>query len=317
VIFNGKDVTKLQMHMRAREGMGYLPQEHSVFRKLNVEQNVLAILEAMPFYRTLKRKLTRTERYKKTDEVLEKFGLTHLRKNSAARLSGGERRRLEIARCLVADPLLILLDEPFTGIDPQTIDEIKDIVADLRHQGIAILVTDHQVEKVLDITDRSYLIKAGQVLTHGTPKQLVSDPVAIKAYFSKDLVKRFGGDDTASHATPGRETPAARPIVEAPPQPSEAILRRVTEAETIRGLVEQLRGADLEQAGGELVRRGLAAVPALLEALERRDVELRGNAFEVLQVVVDMDLPFDPFAPEGQRRMQLALLRDRLIRDAA
>src|SRR5262249_28689059 len=156
IIFDGKDVTSLPMYRRARLGMGYLPQEHSIFRKLSVEQNILAILELQPVYRRLKRRLTATERKQKCDEVLEQFGLTHLRKNNSARLSGGEKRRLEIARCLVCDPLLILLDEPFTGIDPQTIEDIQNIVRDLRHQGIGILVTDHRVREVLSITDRSY-----------------------------------------------------------------------------------------------------------------------------------------------------------------
>src|SRR5437588_4178812 len=172
VTFNGQDVTLLPMYRRARLGMGYLSQETSVFRKLTVEQNILAILEAMPVYRTLGRRLTRAERHEKADKVLEKFGLTHLRKNNAARLSGGEKRRLEIARCLVCDPLLILLDEPFTGIDPQTIADIQQIVRGLREQGIGILVTDHRVREILMVTDRSYLIKAGKVLTSGTPQQI-------------------------------------------------------------------------------------------------------------------------------------------------
>ena len=162
VLFDGQDVTPLPMYRRARLGMGYLPQETSVFRKLTVEQNILAILEVLPVYRSLGRKLTRAERYQKTDEVLEQFGLSQLRKNNAARLSGGEKRRLEIARCLVCEPLLILLDEPFTGIDPQTIDDIQQIVRDLRNPGIGILVTDHSVREMLTITDRSYLIKAAR-----------------------------------------------------------------------------------------------------------------------------------------------------------
>src|SRR5262245_58737009 len=136
VVFNGQDVTHLPMYKRARLGMGYLSQETSVFRRLTVEQNILAILEAMPVYRSLGRKLTRSERHQKTDEVLTQFGLTRLRKNNAARLSGGERRRLEIARCLVCEPMLILLDEPFTGIDPITIADIRQIVRDLSCQKI-------------------------------------------------------------------------------------------------------------------------------------------------------------------------------------
>ena len=140
VLFDGKDVTALPMYRRARLGMGYLAQETSVFRKLTVEQNILAILEAMPIAAAASAgRLTRAERWKSTDAVLEQFGLNKVRKNNAARLSGGEKRRLEIARCLVCEPLMILLDEPFTGIDPQTIGDIQQIVRDLRHEGIGIL----------------------------------------------------------------------------------------------------------------------------------------------------------------------------------
>src|SRR6185436_11906444 len=134
---------------------------------LTVEQNLLAILEIMPSCRSLGRRLTRAERYQRTDVMLEKFGLTHLRKNNAARLSGGEKRRLEIARCLVCEPLLILMDEPFTGIDPLTIADIRKIVLDLRNQGIGVLLTDHNDREALKITTRSYLIKDGTVRTHG------------------------------------------------------------------------------------------------------------------------------------------------------
>src|SRR3989475_7281503 len=182
VWFNGQDVTELPMYKRARLGMGYLSQETSVFRRLSVEQNILAILEAMPASREKGRPLTRQERRQTTDRALEQFGLTRVRKNKASRLSGGEKRRLEIARCLVCQPLLILLDEPFNGIDPITIADIQQIVLDLCRQGIGILLTDHNVRETLKITDRSYLIKDGQVRTHGTPYQIVNDPIAINEY---------------------------------------------------------------------------------------------------------------------------------------
>src|SRR5437660_6478166 len=182
VYFNGADVTALPMYRRARLGMGYLSQETSVFRRLTVEQNILAILEAMPVCRSLGRRLNRRERWQRTDAVLDQFGLTRVRKNNAARLSGGEKRRLEIARCLVCEPLLILLDEPFTGIDPKTIADIQEIVRDLRRQGIGILLTDHNVRETLKITDRSYLIKDGKVRTHGRPQQIIHDPIAINEY---------------------------------------------------------------------------------------------------------------------------------------
>ena len=155
VRFNGHDVTLLPMYRRARLGMGYLAQDTSVFRKLTVEKNILAILEAMPMSRSLGRSLTRKERWERTDAILDQFGLNRVRKNNAARLSGGEKRRLEIARCLVCEPSLILLDEPFTGIDPITIADIQQIVRTLCKQNIGILLTDHRVSEVLRITDRS------------------------------------------------------------------------------------------------------------------------------------------------------------------
>jgi lipopolysaccharide export system ATP-binding protein len=301
VFFAGHEVTRLPMYRRARLGMGYLSQETSVFRKLTVEQNILAILEAMPFYRSLGRKLTKAERYRKTEEVLEKFGLSHLHKNNAARLSGGEKRRLEIARCLVCDPLLILLDEPFTGIDPQTIEDIQQIVRGLRDQGIGILVTDHRVREILTITDRSYLIKGGRVVTHGTPQQIVRDPIAISEYlgnsFTEDTLGRSG---TATS--------------EAAPTPIQAI-HQVVEQEKVHRLIDRLQAND-PAAVGELLQRGAEAVPALLEALERRDVELRRHAFAILQRLLGAQVEFDPFAPEAQRRQQIAQLREGTERKA-
>src|SRR5215471_2082509 len=193
VWFNGQDVTELPMYKRARLGMGYLSQETSVFRRLSVEQNILAILEAMPASREKGRTLTRHERRQTTDRALEQFGLTKVRKNKASRLSGGEKRRLEIARCLVCEPLLILLDEPFTGIDPITIADIRQIILDLRNQGIGMLLTDHNVREALKITDRSYLIKDGKVRTHGSPQQIIHDPIAISEYLGKGFNDNFFG----------------------------------------------------------------------------------------------------------------------------
>jgi lipopolysaccharide export system ATP-binding protein len=300
VSFNGQDVTALPMYRRGRLGLGYLAQDTSVFRKLTVEQNILAILEAIPVYRTLGRKLSRAERYQKTDEVLEKFGLSHLRKNNAARLSGGEKRRLEIARCLVCDPLLILLDEPFTGIDPQTIEDIQNIVRSLRDQGIGILVTDHRVREILMITDRSYLIKGGKVLTHGTPQKIIRDPVAIAEYLGNSFTEDGFG------------RPSAPAAAEPPP---EAAIHQVVEQEKVHRLIDCLKDDD-GTAADELLRHGLGAVPALLEALERRDVELRRQAFEVLRMLLGGKAEFDPYAPEAQRRQQITLLRERTGRKA-
>jgi lipopolysaccharide export system ATP-binding protein len=302
VWFNGQNVSRLPMYRRARLGLGYLSQETSVFRKLSVEQNILAILEAMPVCRSLGRKLTRRERYERTDLVLEQFGLSRLRKNSAARLSGGEKRRLEIARCLVCEPLLILLDEPFTGIDPKTIGDIQQIVRDLRATGIGILVTDHNVRETLKITERSYLIKDGLVRTKGTPRQIITDPIAISEYL---------GNSFNDNLLTGPE-PVAPPRE---PAPEEAV-HRVVEQEMVHRLIERLKTDDAASAVTELTARGRSAVPALIEALERRDVEMRRQAFAVLQAVLQGTADFDPYAPEAQRRQQIAVLREKFERKA-
>ncbi|MBV9125156.1 MAG: LPS export ABC transporter ATP-binding protein [Planctomycetes bacterium] len=330
VQFNGHDVTPLPMYRRARLGMGYLSQETSVFRKLTVEQNILAILEAMPVCRSLGRRLSRRERWERTDAVLEQFGLLRVRKNNAARLSGGEKRRLEIARCLVCEPLLILLDEPFTGIDPKTIADIQTIVRDLRHQGIGILMTDHNVREALKITDRSYLIKDGKVRTHGTPQEIIHDPIAISEYLGAGFNDNtlgapppaipecprchyaFASGDTAPDSPPAPPPPPPPPA----PPPGPAV-HLVLEQEKIRRLIENLKTEEHEAAAVDLVERGLTAVPALLEALERRDVEMRRQAFLVLQTILQGTAAFDPYAPEAQRRQQIAFLRERLDRKAS
>jgi lipopolysaccharide export system ATP-binding protein len=296
VQFNGQDVTGLSMHLRARRGMGYLSQEKSVFRNLTVEQNILAILEIMPGSRSLGRRLTKKERMQRTDDVLAQFGLSRLRKNNAGRLSGGETRRLEIARCLVCEPLLILLDEPFTGIDPKTIADIQQIVADLRRQGIGILLTDHNVREALKITDRSYIIKDGKVQTHGTPFEIVHDSVAIAEYLGTSFA------DGGFGAPVGSSAPAVKP--------PEEVVHLVLEQEKIHRQIERLKGAESAEAATELVEVGKQAVGPLLDALTRRDVEMRRLAFAVLQKIVPTAV-FDPYAPEAQRRQQIAELRDR------
>jgi lipopolysaccharide export system ATP-binding protein len=306
VVFTGRDVTALPMYRRARLGMGYLSQETSVFRRLTVEQNILAILEAMPVCRSLGRSLSRKERWQRTDAVLEQFGLLKVRKNNAARLSGGEKRRLEIARCLVCEPLLILLDEPFTGIDPITISDIRQIVRDLAAQGIAILVTDHNVRETLKITDRSYLIKDGRVRTHGTPQQIIHDPIAINEYLGTSFI-----DDGFVGSPPPRPAEAA-PAGEAPAPTVHLVL----EQEKVHRLIEALKGPAHAAAATDLLQRGRAVVPALLEALERRDVELRRQAWAVLQPLLNCGPVFDPYAPEAQRRQQIAHLRERAGRKA-
>ena len=180
VSLGGVDVTQWPMYRRARDGgMGYLAQESSVFRKLSVQDNLLCVMELLG--------MSRRVRKKRCNELLEQLDIAHLRKSIAVSLSGGERRRLEIARALVSNPKIILLDEPFTGIDPVTIDSIQEIIRRLSEDGIAILVTDHQVRETLQITDRSYVIRAGQVLCHGTREEVLSNRDARKYYFGEDM----------------------------------------------------------------------------------------------------------------------------------
>jgi lipopolysaccharide export system ATP-binding protein len=186
VTLAGKDVTSWPMYRRAKEGgMGYLAQESSVFRKLSVQKNLLGVMELLG--------MNRKVRNRRTEQLMEQFGIAHLRRSKAMSLSGGERRRLEIARALVSDPQIILLDEPFTGIDPVTIDSIQGIIRDLRDRGISILITDHQVRETLEITDRSYVIRGGQVLCHGRPREVLSHPEARKHYFGEGMQVGLGG----------------------------------------------------------------------------------------------------------------------------
>jgi len=186
VTLAGQDVTRWPMYRRAKEGgMGYLAQESSVFRKLTVEKNLLGVMELLGMNRKLRKH--------RADQLMEQFGITKLRKSRAMSLSGGERRRLEIARALVSDPQIILLDEPFTGIDPVTIDSIQAIIRDLRDRGISILITDHQVRETLEITDRSYVIRGGQVLCHGGRNEVLNHPEARKHYFGEGLQIGLGG----------------------------------------------------------------------------------------------------------------------------
>ena len=186
VVLGDQVVTDWPMYRRAREGgMGYLAQESSVFRKLSVQNNLLGVMEMLS--------INRKERRRRCDQLLEQFGITKLRRSKAMSLSGGERRRLEIARCLVSDPQIILLDEPFTGIDPVTIASIQEIVRDLRARGISILITDHQVRETLEITDRSYVVRSGQVLCHGTRDEVLQHSEARKYYFGDNLDASTGG----------------------------------------------------------------------------------------------------------------------------
>jgi lipopolysaccharide export system ATP-binding protein len=171
------DVTRLPMYLRARLGIGYLPQEASIFRKLTAEQNILAVLET--------RKINRHERVERLEELLEEFGVGHVRKTRGDNLSGGERRRVEIARCLASDPQFILLDEPFAGIDPLAIDDIREIIIYLKQRGIGILITDHNVRETLGICDRAYIMAEGRILRSGNPQELVEDPEVRRNYLGE------------------------------------------------------------------------------------------------------------------------------------
>jgi lipopolysaccharide export system ATP-binding protein len=177
IFLNGQDVTGLPMYLRARLGLGYLPQEPSIFRKLTAEQNILAVLETM--------KLSRKQRFERLDELLNEFGVDHVRRTRGDALSGGERRRVEIARCLATDPEYILLDEPFAGIDPLAIDDIREIILYLKQQGIGILITDHNVRETLGITDRAYIMSEGRILRSGSPDQLVQDADVRRLYLGE------------------------------------------------------------------------------------------------------------------------------------
>ncbi|MBL8208192.1 MAG: LPS export ABC transporter ATP-binding protein [Blastocatellia bacterium] len=177
ILLGEQDITRLPIHKRARSGISYLPQEASVFRKLTVEENILAILETL--------KLSRQQRQEKLERLIEDFHLGHVRRNKGYALSGGERRRTEIARCLTLEPKFILLDEPFAGIDPKAIDDIQQIIAGLRDRGIGVLITDHNVREALEITNRAYIINEGEIFRTGTPHQLTTDPEVRRVYLGE------------------------------------------------------------------------------------------------------------------------------------
>jgi lipopolysaccharide export system ATP-binding protein len=183
VVLDGKDLTRAPMFRRARIGIGYLAQEPSVFRRMTVEENILAILET--------RKLSRTERQSALEQMLDELGIRHLRKVKAYALSGGERRRLEITRALVTEPKFMLLDEPFAGVDPIAVHDIQTIVAGLRHRGIGVLITDHNVEQTLDIVDRAYIMFEGKVQAAGTVRELVYDEAVAERYLGPTLTTRL------------------------------------------------------------------------------------------------------------------------------
>lgn len=182
IFLDDTDITRFPMYKRAQSGIGYLAQEASVFRKLTVEQNIKSVLELTD--------LTPTEQHEKTEALLEEFGLTHIRKSRGDLLSGGERRRTEIARALATDPKFVLLDEPFAGVDPVAVEDIQKIVAHLKKRNIGILITDHNVQETLAITDRTYLMFEGKILKTGTPKELAEDEMVRKVYLGQNFELR-------------------------------------------------------------------------------------------------------------------------------
>jgi lipopolysaccharide export system ATP-binding protein len=382
VYFAGEDVTDRPMFRRARLGMGYLSQEQSIFRKLTVEKNLLAILEALPQSRTLGRRLTAAERWERTEAALTRFNLTAVRKNQAARCSGGEKRRLEIARCLVCEPQLILLDEPFAAVDPKTTEDIRRNIRDLADQGIGILLTDHNVREVVKTADRIYLIVDGKVVCHGSPGELIRDPVAIDAYlgstFEDDvLMARVAGFAPKAEGGGRKPEPTPEPVVRVaveegpvpavaeapppppvvpyrptpllptapppaapplqiddtipparpaptpayPPPPPEPVpasrfstgTRTLLEQEKMRRLVDQLRDrAQMPDAWHQLASKGAAAVPVLLEALERPEVEVRHMAHRLLEAITGDRLTYQADAADDVRLRQAAHLRAKL-----
>ena len=177
IIFDNNNITRLPIHVRCRFGIGYLSQEPSIFRKLTVEENILAILETLP--------LSRPERKKKLERLLAELKISHLARAKAYTLSGGERRRLEITRALVTDPSFILLDEPFSGIDPIVVNEAQEIIKELKDKGLGILLTDHNVRETLSITDRAYLIADGKILISGSAEDLINNPSAREIYLGE------------------------------------------------------------------------------------------------------------------------------------
>lgn len=179
VFINGTDIMGLPMYLRARMGIGYLPQEVSIFRGLSVEDNILTVLEvAQP---------DRHKRYERLDELLTEFSINHLRKAPSIALSGGERRRVEIARCLAANPKFLLLDEPFAGIDPIAVGEIRHLVTDLKSRGIGVLITDHNVHETLKIVDRAYILHDGVVLKNGTAQEVIGDETVRRVYLGQNF----------------------------------------------------------------------------------------------------------------------------------
>lgn len=199
VYINDTEITDMPVYMHARNGVGYLPQEASVFRKMSVEDNIMSVLE-------MKKGLTKADRREKLESLIKEFSLQKVRKNLGDQLSGGERRRTEIARCLAIEPKFIMLDEPFAGVDPIAVEEIQNVVWHLKHRNIGILITDHNVHETLNITDRAYLLFEGRLLFHGSPEELAANDIVKQKYLGRDFElkkKKFASPvftENASHS---------------------------------------------------------------------------------------------------------------------
>jgi lipopolysaccharide export system ATP-binding protein len=224
VFLSGQEVTDWPMFRRARDGhMGYLPQEPSVFKKLTVEQNISSLLELLG--------VDRKARLRRTDELLAEFNITHIRKSKASGLSGGERRRLEIARCLVSNPKIVMLDEPFAGIDPVTVQSIQGVIQQLRESGIAVLITDHAAREILGTVDRCYVIYQGKVLVDGTPDEVKTHPKVREEYLgdldaaARTAASRGGDYDSGELVGVGTASGNAVPA----PHIGKSTMRRVTD----------------------------------------------------------------------------------------
>lgn len=180
IIIDGEDISLLPMHNRAQRGIGYLPQEASIFRRLSVYENLMAVLE-------IRKDLTALQRQEKADELIEEFNIGHIRDSLGQSLSGGERRRVEIARALAANPKFILLDEPFAGVDPISVIDIKKIIKDLRDRGLGVLITDHNVRETLDVCERAYIVSSGKMIATGTPTEIMNNKLVKDVYLGADF----------------------------------------------------------------------------------------------------------------------------------
>jgi lipopolysaccharide export system ATP-binding protein len=248
VLFDGRDVSRMPMYLRAREGMGYLAQDSSVFRQLSVEDNLMAILET-------RKDMTRKQRKDRQNELLDQFGLTKIRKTKANRVSGGERRRIEIARSLVTEPKMIMLDEPFAGIDPKTIAEIQDQIRTLvERYNIGILLTDHQFRETLEVTDRCYLIREGRVFAYGNREQILRNPEVRRHYIGErfDVGHLLDRRRPVSigHAAAGIE--AAGPAVEEPTTGPPALSGQLISTELVRTQIDEFSTQTIETQSRDL-----------------------------------------------------------------